>query len=50
MGDLGRIWVSETGTEGWTVGHCEILEGMGEMVGLGEGQDGRLGEGGDSWL
>ena len=25
--------MGETGIEGRTVGHCEILEGMGEMVG-----------------
>ena len=31
--DLGRIAVGETGTEGRTVGRCEIFEGMNEMVG-----------------
>ena len=31
--DLGRIGVGETGTDGMTVGHCEILEGMSERVG-----------------
>ena len=32
LGDLGRIGVGETGTEGRAVGHCEILEGMSEWV------------------
>ena len=41
--NMGRIGVGETGVEGRTVGHCEILEGMGR------GWMGRLG-GGDSWL
>ena len=30
MGDLERIGVGETGTEGRTVEHCEIFEEMGE--------------------
>ena len=32
--------MGETGTEGRTVGHCEMLEGMGIWVGGGEGLDG----------
>ena len=40
MGDLGRIGVGESGKEGRTVGHCEVLEGMRERVGRGEGHDG----------
>ena len=32
--------MGETGTEGRTVGHCEILEGMGERVGMDEGMIG----------
>ena len=32
--------MGETGTEGRTVGHCEILEGIGERVGRCEGLDG----------
>ena len=32
-GDLGRIVVGETVTDGRTVGHCEILDGMSEWVG-----------------
>ena len=34
--------------EGRTVGHCEILEGMSETVGMGEGMDGDGLGGGDS--
>ena len=48
-GDLGRIVVGETGTDGRTVGHCEILDGMSEWVGRVRGWMGRLG-GGDCWL
>ena len=33
----GRIGVGESGTEGWTSWHCEILEGMSEGVGRGRG-------------
>ena len=33
---MGRIGVGETGTEEKTVGHCEILEGMSERVGMGK--------------
>ena len=46
-GELGINGVEKTGKEGRTVGHCEILEGMGEWVE--RGRMGRLG-GGDSWL
>ena len=42
-GDLGRIGAGET--EGRTVGHCEILEGMSERVGGVRGWMGRLGDG-----
>ena len=38
----GGIGVGETGTEGRTVGHCEILEGMSERVGRNEGLDGQI--------
>ena len=38
------------GMEGRTVGHCEILDGMGECVGRERGWMGRLCGGGDSWL
>ena len=48
-GYLGRIGVEEMGTEGRTVVHCEILEGMGVWVGKESGWMGRVG-GGDSWL
>ena len=48
-GDLGRIVVGETGTDGRTVGHCEILDGMSECVGMVRGWMARLG-GGDCWL
>ena len=36
------ICVGETWMEGRTVWHCEILEGMSERVGLGEGLDGKI--------
>ena len=39
--------MEEKGIEGRTVGHCEVLEGMGECV-L-RGRMGGLG-GGDSWM
>ena len=42
----GRIGVGEMGIEGRIVGHCEILEQIGERVRVWMG---RLG-GGDSWL
>ena len=32
--------MGKTETEGRTFGHCEILEGMSERVGRGEGLDG----------
>ena len=48
-GDLGRIVVGETGTDGRTVVHCEILDGMSEWVGRVRGWMGRFG-GGDCWL
>ena len=48
-GNFGRIGLGEMGTEGRTVGHCEILEGMRERVGGVRGWMCRLG-GGDSWL
>ena len=45
QGDLERIWVGETLTEGRTVGHCEKMKGRGRVMGW----FGRLGDG-DSWL
>ena len=40
VGCLWRIGVREMGREWRTDGHCEILEGMSELVGRGEGLDG----------
>ena len=47
MQGLGRIEMGETGMEGRTVWHCDILGWMNEREG--RGWMGRLG-GGDSWL
>ena len=41
-----KIGVEETGKEGRTVGHCEVLDGIGEWVGgAARGWMGRLGGG-----
>ena len=36
----GRFGVGETGAEGSTVVNCDVLEGMSDSVGMGEGLDG----------
>ena len=33
QGELGRIWVGEMGKDMRAVGHCKVLDGMGDWVG-----------------